>query len=286
MTEPTPLPRAAKGTGLIVRDDQLSYTSVQGSSEYLSVARGYSELPRINNPEVSSNAQMATALRLRMKTTVVSALLKDPTVTSAYNSLSTSLTVEMDLFRQRLTNAVSSQLRRDYTLLKREGFVVDTSEQAHNSRLMSAMGRIKSEMQYTSARASNLYNKTFAQVSERLKADNPNIQKIVRYIAPQTFERVNHHSLSRGMSALQRTSLQRARMSAQATLYAEAGVEFVYWRLSSAHKDYGGSEVCEILAASTGNIASRTRNEKGVYTLREAPQAPHPNCMCCLVPTK
>jgi hypothetical protein len=217
---------------------------------------------------------------------VLSPIIKDLAVSSAYRSLSFSLTAEMNLFREQLSDAISRQLRRDYALLRRQGFNIDVSKEAHALRLSSSLSRVKSEMEFVGSRASNLYNKTFTNVSKQLNLAEPNTGVIARHITPNTYERVNHPSLSRGLASLERTSLQRARMSAQANLYVEAGVEFVYWRLSSSHKDYGGSEVCEVLASSTGNIASRTRNEQGIYSLREAPQAPHPNCMCSLVATK
>jgi hypothetical protein len=71
----------------------------------------------------------------------------------------------------------------------------------------------------------------------------------------------------------------------------EAGVELAYWRLSAAHKSYGGNEICEVLAESTGigvNEALDGRSASistvGLYTIDNFPDIPHPNCMCSIEP--
>ena len=96
---------------------------------------------------------------------------------------------------------------------------------------------------------------------------------------------------SRGLARLNRTEQSRAIHMATVSRLKSVGVGLAYWRLSPFHKDYGGSEVCEVLAASTGPDVNAELNKLGssistvgLYTLDKFPTVPHANCMCSIDP--
>ena len=96
---------------------------------------------------------------------------------------------------------------------------------------------------------------------------------------------------SRGLARLNRTEQSRAIHKATVERLSSVGVSFAYWRLSPFHKDYGGAEVCEVLATSTGpNVAQELQklnlsiSDIGLYTLDRFPNVPHANCMCSIDP--
>lgn len=90
--------------------------------------------------------------------------------------------------------------------------------------------------------------------------------------------------LSKGVSRILRTEAQAVRHVMTKAALKDAGYEYVYWRLSSSHKNYGGSEVCEVYAASTGRSvpAATSFSRVGCYRIDEVPMPPHPNCLCSL----
>ena len=97
--------------------------------------------------------------------------------------------------------------------------------------------------------------------------------------------------VARGLARLNRSEQNRAMHKATEKVMREAGVELAYWRLSAAHKSYGGNEICEVLAESTGigvNEALDGRSASistvGLYTIDNFPDIPHPNCMCSIEP--
>jgi len=100
----------------------------------------------------------------------------------------------------------------------------------------------------------------------------------------------NRSCLAKSISRINRTEQNRAMHSATIEAMTSIGVSFFYWRLSGAHKDYGGSEVCEVLSTSTGgDVASLLPSNfggslAGLYTGSSVPDLPHPNCMCSLEP--
>lgn len=96
--------------------------------------------------------------------------------------------------------------------------------------------------------------------------------------------------MAKGIARINRTEQNRAMQDATVEAALRAGVTLFYWRLSSAHKSYGGSEVCEVLSTSTGydveslipqNFSGSLR---GLYTQTSLPEMPHPNCMCSIEP--
>lgn len=96
---------------------------------------------------------------------------------------------------------------------------------------------------------------------------------------------------SRGLARLNRTEQSRAIHMATVSRLKSVGVGLAYWRLSPFHKDYGGSEVCEVLATSTGPDVNAELNKLGssistvgLYTLDKFPTVPHANCMCSIDP--
>ena len=94
----------------------------------------------------------------------------------------------------------------------------------------------------------------------------------------------NGRCLSKGLSRILRTEVQAVRHAAARAALSDAGYQYVYWRLSSSHKNYGGSEICEVFAASTGRSVPSDApfNRVGCYRIDEVPSPPHPNCMCSL----
>jgi hypothetical protein len=90
--------------------------------------------------------------------------------------------------------------------------------------------------------------------------------------------------LSKGLSRIMRTQTQSARHEAAYRTMKAEGVRYAYWRLSSSHRDYGGSEICEIFANSTGRSVPDDigLDRRGLYSLDEIPSPPHPNCLCSI----
>lgn len=101
----------------------------------------------------------------------------------------------------------------------------------------------------------------------------------------------SHRScVSRNLARINRTEQSRAIHQATLDVSASLGIGLFYWRLSAAHKGYGGSEVCEVLSNATGADVSTalpngfTGSSRGLYTASTVPQLPHPNCMCSIEP--
>lgn len=97
--------------------------------------------------------------------------------------------------------------------------------------------------------------------------------------------------VARGLARLNRSEQNRAMHSATIKAMGDLGVSLAYWRLSAAHKSYGGNEICEVLAESTGIGVNETLDRLGLsysvvglYTSDDFPQVPHPNCMCSIEP--
>lgn len=100
----------------------------------------------------------------------------------------------------------------------------------------------------------------------------------------------NKSCVSKSISRLNRTEQNRAMQSATIEVMRSIGINLFYWRLSASHKDYGGTEICEVLSVSTGADVSAilpadfTGSLSGLYTDSSVPDLPHPNCMCSLEP--
>ena len=97
--------------------------------------------------------------------------------------------------------------------------------------------------------------------------------------------------VAKGISRINRTEQNRAMHSATLDIMKDLGVELAYWRLSNSHKNYGGAEVCEVLATNTGEGVDRVLRESssnidrsGLYLAEAFPAVPHPNCMCSIEP--
>lgn len=83
---------------------------------------------------------------------------------------------------------------------------------------------------------------------------------------------------------------EETRITNEVTLriFQYRGVEYAYWRLSSAHPWYGGGEVCEWLASIPyGGSQSELRaaglggvSQSGLYAMNNWPSYPHPFCKC------
>lgn len=95
--------------------------------------------------------------------------------------------------------------------------------------------------------------------------------------------------VARGLARINRTEQQRSIQKATLRVLQDNGVSLAYWRLSASHKDYGGTEVCEVIASSTGPrveelLMDRSIDLTGCYRVDDFPLTPHPNCMCNIVP--
>lgn len=93
--------------------------------------------------------------------------------------------------------------------------------------------------------------------------------------------------VSKGAQRLNRTEQSRSMQKAAIEILKKSGAQFAYWRLSPAHKDYGGGEVCEVIASNTGPDvedelakAGISLPTEGLYLLSRFPETPHANCMC------
>jgi hypothetical protein len=97
--------------------------------------------------------------------------------------------------------------------------------------------------------------------------------------------------VARGVARLSRTEQNRAMHEAVLEYMVKNDYKFAYWRLSNAHKFYGGSEVCEVLATNTGDGVSTalttsgaSLDTAGLYLSDAYPTIPHANCMCSVEP--
>jgi len=93
--------------------------------------------------------------------------------------------------------------------------------------------------------------------------------------------------VTKGLQRLNRTEQSRSMQRAAVEILKKSGETLAYWRLSPAHKDYGGGEVCEVLASSTGEGVDAelirlglSAPREGLYLLTKFPETPHANCMC------
>ena len=100
----------------------------------------------------------------------------------------------------------------------------------------------------------------------------------------------NKACISKTITRINRTEQNRAMHKATVDTMASIGVSLFYWRLSAAHKDYGGTEICEVLSVSTGADVNSSlpsgfsSSTTGLYTSDSLPDLPHPNCMCSIEP--
>ena len=112
-----------------------------------------------------------------------------------------------------------------------------------------------------------------------------NKKKFKRQVVDSSFTPTKGGSLSKAIRKIRRTELQNTNHTTSREMFLEHGITYCYWRLSVNHKDYGGREVCEVLASSTGSRATLSSHSKiGLYHLAEYPSVPHPNCMCQMDP--
>lgn len=93
--------------------------------------------------------------------------------------------------------------------------------------------------------------------------------------------------VTKGLQRINRTEQSRSMQRAAIEILKKSGDTLAYWRLSPAHKDYGGGEVCEVLATNTGDGVDIelarlgiTAPREGLYLLAKFPTTPHANCMC------
>lgn len=100
----------------------------------------------------------------------------------------------------------------------------------------------------------------------------------------------NKACVAKTIARINRTEQNRAMQQATREAMRAIGVTLFYWRLSAAHKSYGGTEICEVLSVSTGaDVTSSipsdfTGSLSGLYTDSSLPELPHPNCMCSIEP--
>lgn len=97
--------------------------------------------------------------------------------------------------------------------------------------------------------------------------------------------------VARGLSRLNRTEQSRAMQTATIRVLQRSGAKYAYWRLSAAHKWYGGGEICEVLASNNGadvdyELAKDglSLSTEGLYLVNAFPSIPHSNCMCSIDP--
>jgi len=109
-----------------------------------------------------------------------------------------------------------------------------------------------------------------------------------RLVDPKSSHR---QCVAKGVSRISRTEQNRAMHSATLDIVKDLGVQLAYWRLSASHKNYGGSEICEVLASNTGagvadalNSSTSNLDRSGLYLADAFPEVPHPNCMCSIEP--
>ena len=97
-------------------------------------------------------------------------------------------------------------------------------------------------------------------------------------------------SVSKSLQRVSRTEQSRAMREVNLGLGSMLALSFAYWRLSSSHPNYGGNEVCDLLAGNTGpgveNELERIGADMGIidtaglYLINDFPEIPHPNCLC------
>lgn len=97
-------------------------------------------------------------------------------------------------------------------------------------------------------------------------------------------------SMSKKMMRLLVAEETRLSNEVELGILNKSSISVAYWRLSPAHKWYGGSEVCEVMAsqedATLGRQLSRlpggapSVSLSGLYRTSDWPSYPHPFCKC------
>lgn len=140
----------------------------------------------------------------------------------------------------------------------------------------------------TAQRLSALGVKMEAELLRNLDAKDRDYERLGRALVDP--KGANKSCVSRGVARINRTEQSRALHEATLRAGKVLGVKLYYWRLSAAHKSYGGTEICEVLSVSTGLDVltempdSFTGSREGLYTESSVPTLPHPNCMCSIEP--
>lgn len=140
----------------------------------------------------------------------------------------------------------------------------------------------------TAQRLSALGTRIEAELLKNLDRGSRDTDKLSKHLIDP--EGANRACVAKNVSRINRTEQNRALHKAVLEVSRRLGVNLFYWRLSGAHKSYGGLEVCEVLAVATGDdvLENLPRDFagslSGLYTESSLPKIPHPNCMCSIEP--
>lgn len=201
--------------------------------------------------------------------------------------------------RTAINDAVERELRAHIRRLQDRG--IDTAGPSQARLVRNSVRRVFEEN----------FPGTRANLTDRIRRNSRRVASLARSViraSPQNREIVlrslrnvaikdpRNASYVRGgnhianSERLQRTETSRAVRFSTLALASALKIDLVYWRLSAAHRWYGGNEVCEKLAVNTGpDVTSVLReaginpssvNLRGLYTRERFPEIPHANCMC------
>jgi hypothetical protein len=203
-----------------------------------------------------------------------------------------SLKAEIFDLRRGVQGAVARGLRESAKDLRDLGYSVEMSKKKNVQRSKEIMREAEENITMGIA-ALRVAHEKIKKHGQEMIDSTPSLYKRrknrfkKRVVNTHETNNVDGGSLNKAIQRIRRTEYQKAHHKATRLMMDEHGIRFCYWRLSVNHRWYGGNEICEILASSTGSHAKRKGGNlprKGLYAVDEFPQLPHPNCMCQMEP--
>jgi hypothetical protein len=299
-----------KGKRIGSRAKKIRYENQTGSNNDLQIrVKDPDNLPKTSDPQITSVLREMSGVRSKLNRQIagpfirrieaVSKRKQDGTLLArdkkALRNLlerlsSKSLEEQIQNLRSGVSKATLRSLRETTKDLKDLGISVDNKRSSMDRRLKQIVKdsekNIRQAVKALQQAHSRLLSHGDEIIDSTLEQYNRRKTRFKRRVVDTRDNNlVDGGSLSRAIERIRRTEYQRAHLKASRLMMQEHGITYAYWRLSSNHKSYGGREVCEIFASSTGTKAKKSSLDKtGLYHLDEFPEIPHPNCMCQMEP--
>lgn len=299
-----------KGKRISTRSKKIRYENQAGKNSDLQIRiKDPDTLPKTSDPQITPILREMSSVRSKLNREIASPFTKkierikkrkkDGTLLAKdKKSLlallervsEKSFNQQVQGLRAGVAKATLRGLRETTKDLKDLGLSVNVKKENTQKRIEKIVADSEKNIQQAIASLRQAHNRLITHGTEIINSDLDQYNRRKtrfkrRVVDTRDNNLVDGGSLSRAIQRIKRTEYQRAHIKAARELMTETGVNFVYWRLSSNHKNYGGREVCEIFASSTGTKAKKSPFDKtGLYHLDEYPEIPHPNCMCQMEP--
>ena len=182
------------------------------------------------------------------------------------------------------STAVNKGLPSDKKMKRKE--IDEISDSVSKQVLRQGSGKMN---QTTKNRLNVLANKMYVLLESQVNRSRIEREKYLPSLKKQLVDPKGSHRscVARGLARINRTEQNKAMHEATLKILKDKDIGFAYWRLSNAHKSYGGSEVCEVLASNNnlnGQTLPSSVSLNGLYSVDSFPSVPHANCMCSIEP--